>query len=64
MPLIIGEKNPILTWSANCFITNSTGAGVFEITNTKLYVPVATLPPQDNTRLLQRLNSGFKGTIQ
>ena len=41
MPLIIGEINPILTWSANCFITNSKGAGVFEITSTKLYVPVA-----------------------
>ena len=30
---------------------------------TKLYVPVVTLSTQDNTKLLQELNSGFKRTI-
>ena len=42
MPLINCEFNVILTWSSTCFITNSTGAGTFEITDTKLYVPVVT----------------------
>ena len=36
MPLINCEVNVILTWSSTCAITNSTGAGTFEITDTKL----------------------------
>ena len=55
--------NLILTWSKNCVVTNSTGAGKFEITDIKLYVPVVTLSTQDNTKLLQQLKSGFKKTI-
>ena len=43
MPLINCEVNLILTWSSTCVITNSTGAGRFAITDTKLYVPVVTL---------------------
>ena len=38
MPLINCEINLILTWSSTGVITNSTGAGRLEITNTKLYV--------------------------
>ena len=33
------------------------------MTDTKLYVPVATLSAQDNIKLLQQLESGFKRTI-
>ena len=43
MPLINCEVNLILTWSSTCVITNATGAGTFEISDTKLYVPVVTL---------------------
>ena len=43
MHLINCEVNLILTWSSTCVITNSAGAGTFEITDTKLYVPVVTL---------------------
>ena len=43
LPLINCEVNLILTWSSTCVITNSTGARTFEITDTKLYVPVVTL---------------------
>ena len=63
MPLINCEVNLLLTWSRDCVITNSTGAGKFEITETKLYVPVVTLSAQDNAKLLQQLKSGFKRTI-
>ena len=63
MPLINCEVNLILTWSSTCVITNSTGAGTFEITDTRLYVPVVTLSSQENTRLLQQLKSGFKRVI-
>ena len=63
MPLINCEVNLILTWSSTCVITNSTGAGRYEITDTKLYVPVVTLSIQEDTKLLQQLKSGFKRVI-
>ena len=63
MPLINCEVNLILTWSSTCVITNSTGAGRFAITDTKLYDPVVTLSTQGNAKLLQQLKSGFKRTI-
>ena len=46
MPLINCEVNLILTWSSPRVITNSTGAGTFAITDTKLYAPVVTLRTQ------------------
>ena len=52
-----------MTWSSTCVINNSTGAGRFVITDTKLYVPVVTLSTQDNTKLPQQLKSGFKRKI-
>ena len=63
MPLINCEVNLILKWSPTCVITNSSGAGRFAITDTQLYVPVVTLSTQDNAKLLQQLESGFKTTI-
>ena len=53
MPLINCEVNLILMWSSTCVITNSTGAGTFEITDTKLYVPVVILSTKENANLLQ-----------
>ena len=41
MPLINSEVNLIVIWSRDCVITNSTGAGKFVITETKLYDPIA-----------------------
>ena len=61
--LINCEVNSILTWSSTCVIINSTGAGTFKVTDTKLCVPVVTLPTQDNAKLLQQLKSGFKRTV-
>ena len=66
MALINCEVNLILIWSANCVIvyTNIAYQGAtFEITETKLYVPVVTLSTQDNAKLLQQLKSGFKRII-
>ena len=59
-PLINCETNLILTWSANCVITDDPMANqipTFTITDTKLYVPVVTLSTQDNKKLLQQLKS-------
>ena len=63
MLLINSEVNLILTWSLTCVITNSTGAGTFEITDAKLYVPVVTLSTKENAKLIQQLKSGFKRVI-
>ena len=63
MPLINCKVNLILTSSSTCVITNSTGAGRFTITDTKLYVPVMTLLTQENNKFLQQLKSGFKRVI-
>ena len=56
MPLVNCEVNLILTWSSTCVITNSTGAGRFAITDTKIHIPVANLLTQDNSKLLQQYN--------
>ena len=63
IPLIYCEVNLDLTWSRYCVITNSTGAGKLPITETKYYVPVVSLSTQDNAKLLQKLKSGLKRTI-
>ena len=64
MPLTNCEVNLILTWSSTCVITNSTGSGTFEIKDAKLYVPVATLSTQDNSKLLKQLKPGLKRTVK
>ena len=66
MPLINCEISLILTWSANCVIVSTNVANqnvTFEITDTKLYVPVVTLSTQENAKLPQQLKSGYKRVI-
>ena len=63
MSLTNCEINLILSWSANCAISEGNRAITFEITNTKRYVPVVTLSTQNNIKLLQQLKSGFRRTI-
>ena len=66
MPLINCEINLILTWSSTCVIVSTNSANqvaTFQITDTKLYVPVVTLSTQENAKLLQQLKSGFKRVI-
>ena len=64
--LINSEINFILTWCGNCVIIYTNNANqnpTFEITETKLYVPVVTLSTQDNAKLLPQSKNGFKRTI-
>ena len=66
MPLINCEVNLILTWSSRCVLIATAvqnQAATFEITDTKLYVPVVTLSTQESTKFLQQLKSGFKRVI-
>ena len=40
-----------------------TNRGTFQQNNTKLYVPVVTLSPNDNIKFLENIQQGFKRTI-
>ena len=60
MPLISCEIELILHWSANCVIIYTDVANqvpTFTITETNLFVPVATLSTQDNSKLLPQLKN-------
>ena len=71
MPLINCEINVILTWSENYILIdkttkaaqddnlaiNTSKTTTFQITDTKLYVPVVTLSNQDDKKLLEQLKT-------
>ena len=76
MPVINCEINLNLTCSENCVITskayreaiavleiNTPTNAIFQITDTKLYVPVVTLSTENDKKLLKQLRTRFKGTI-
>ena len=43
---------------------NSPTNATFQITDTKLYVPVVTLSTENDKRLLEQCRTGFKRTIK
>ena len=51
-----------LKWYERYLLTAATTA-TFKITDAKLYVPIATLSIEDNSKLTKLLNEGFKRTI-
>ena len=66
MSLINCEIDLMHSWSANCVISSNAAADqirTFAITDTKLYIPVATVSTKDKEKLFQQLKSGFKHTI-
>ena len=78
IPLINCEVELILTWSKNCVLADMTVRAAqdnnpaiaaplgleFQITDTKLYVPVVTLSKENDAKLLQQLKLGFKRNIK
>ena len=76
IPLVSCEVELILTWSKNCALADMavdadanpavvSPIGLeFQITDTKLYVPVVTLSTKDDNYFLEQLKSGFKRTIK
>ena len=77
IPLINCEVSLILTWSKECVITSmerrvktntrrdtAPANATFQITNTKLYIPVITLSTENDKRLLEQLRTEFKRTIK
>ena len=75
MPLINCEIELVLTWSKICVITSirtitnarrdiSPTSSRFQITDTKLYVPVITLSTENDKKLLKQKKSRFKRTVK
>ena len=62
MPLINCKVELSLKWYETCLQTAATTA-TFEITDTKLYVPIVTLTVEDDSKLSKLLNEGFKRRI-
>ena len=63
MPLVNCELKFILTWLEDCVFSSVNERAKFKITVTKRYAPVSTLSTQDNAKLLDKLKSGFRRTI-
>ena len=69
-PLTNCEIELILTWSKNCVLADMTAPNnpptglEFQITCTKLYIPVVTLSKENDKKLLEQLKSGFKRTVK
>ena len=66
MPLINCEIIIQLKWSRKCIIVAGTANNqnlTFQINDTKFYAPVVTLSIEEILKLLKKLESGFKRTI-
>ena len=69
IPLINCEVEIILTWTKKCVLADMTVANnpptglAFQITDTKLCVSVVILSKENDIKLLEKLKSGLKRTI-
>ena len=63
MPLFNCKIELSLIWIENCILSSAETAATFTITDAKLYVPIITLKTEDNTKLSNVLNEGFKRSI-
>ena len=63
MPLLNCKVELSSTWDPNCVLPNLVGASTFTITDAKFYVPIVTLPPEDNAKLSKLLSEGFKRPV-
>ena len=63
MQLINCKVEFSLKWYEECIISSAGTAATFKITDAKLYVPIATLKTENNTKLSKLLSKGFKRPI-
>ena len=63
MPLILCKVELSLTWDPNCVLCTLAGNLIFTITDAKPYVPIVTLPTEDNAKLSKLLSKGFKRPV-
>ena len=64
--MLIGKITRNANYNADPIVyeINNPEDATFQITDTKLYVPVVTLSKENNIKLLEKLKSGFKKTIK
>ena len=58
IPLINCKIHLELNWTKDCVMSTIANT-TFKITNTKLYIPIVTLPTKDNVKLTKLLNEGL-----
>ena len=65
MPLINCQVELKLKWAKYCtlFVAANSNNIIFTIKDTKLYVPVVTLPARGNQKLWKRLSKGFDRSV-
>ena len=63
MPLINCKIKLNLAWKKECVLSTDAGNAVFIINDTKIYVPVVTLPKEDNKDFIEQQNKGFQRSI-
>ena len=59
MPLINCKIHLELNWTKDCGMSNPAVETTFQVTSTKLYVPIVTLSTKDNVNLKKQLNEEF-----
>ena len=63
MPLINCKIYLELNWIENCILSSAGDSAKFTVTDTKLHVPIVTLPTKDRKNLAKQLNVGFKISV-
>ena len=67
MPLINCKIHLELNWTKNCVMSAASDDNnrrtTFQITSTKLHVPVVTFSTKNNANLTKQLNEGFKRSV-
>ena len=62
MPLVNCKIHLKLNWSKDCVVSTRNNT-TFKITNTKLYVPIATLSSKNNAKLVKLLEEGLNRPV-
>ena len=57
------QSSPRINLEKNCVLSTEAGNTEFQITDTKLYVPVVTLSGKDNANLIKQQNEGSKRSV-
>ena len=64
--MLISKASKEVNYGADPVVrkTDNPQNAIFEITDTRLYVPVVTLSKENNIKLLKQLKSVFKRTVK
>ena len=63
MPFINCKVYLELNWIEHCILSRAGNTAKFAIIDTKLHVPIVTLPTTDSASLAKQLNEGFERSV-